>query len=263
MKLLHARRRPAPRPWLLLGLALAALMLGTVRPSAAADLHLAVAANYTGTMEVLAARFEAQTGHRLRVSYGSTGKLYAQIRHGAPFDVFLAADRRRPRLLEQQGLAVAGSRFTYARGRLALWSPGAVAVTGPETLRRGGFVHLAIANPKTAPYGLAAEQVLQHLRLWQSLRPRLVRGENIAQTFHYVDSGAAELGFVALAQLRGPKAPSGGSSWEVPEDLHAPIEQQAVLLRHGAANPAARAFLSFLKGAEAQKVNARFGYGGG
>ncbi len=238
------------------------MLLCSAGLSAAAEVRLAVAANYTGTMQVLAQRFEAQSGHRLRVSYGSTGKLYAQIEHGAPFDVFLAADRRRPRLLEAQERAVAGSRFTYARGRLALWSAGALPVTGPETLRRGGFAHLAIANPATAPYGLAAKQVLQKLALWKALQGRLVRGENIAQTYHFVDSGGAELGFVALSQLRGNGARPKGSAWSVPADLYAPIEQQAVLLNRGRDNPAARAFLRFLKGAQAQAVNARFGYGG-
>jgi molybdate transport system substrate-binding protein len=219
----------------------------------------AVASNFTTAMERIAAHFNAKSGHRVVVSYGATGKFYAQIKHGAPFDVFLAADSKHPALLEQERLTVPGTRFTYAVGRLALWSarPGDVDDPG-AILKTGDFKHLAIANPKTAPYGEAARTVLQRLGVWERIRPRLVMGENIAQTYQFVATGNAELGFVALAQLI--EGAQQGSYWLVPQELHRPLVQQAVLLQHGQDNAAARALLEFLKGDEARTLIEALGY---
>lgn len=223
----------------------------------AGEVHAAVAANFARPLEEIGAAFEKATGHRVISSPGSTGKLHAQIKNGAPFDVFLAADAERPRLLEEEGSAVTGSRFTYALGRLVLWSakPGFVDGTG-KVLGGKGYKHLAIANPKTAPYGAAARQTLEKLGLWNRVSPRIVQGEDVGQTFQFVVTENAELGFVALSQLEG----QAGSRWLVPADLHAPIEQQAVLLARGRDNPAARAFLEFLKGKEGRAIVERSGY---
>lgn len=220
--------------------------------------RVAVAANFTTAMKEIAGAFEHHTGDRVLLSFGSTGSLYAQIRHGAPYDVFLAADERRPRLLEQAGVAVKGSRFTYAVGRLVLWSAksGVVDAKG-EVLKHGKFARLAIANPKTAPYGSAAKQVLEHLKLWHTLAPRIVRGENIAQTYQFVATGNAELGFVALSQVMQI---GGGSRWPVPHDLYSPIRQQAVLLKRGKDNAAAHALIAYLKGKAGRAVIEHFGY---
>lgn len=241
----------------LLGAAVAAVAPGGTAP--AGTVHVAVAANFTPAMEVLAGAFREATGHRAVISSGSTGQLYAQIRSGAPFGVFLAADARRPRLLERGGLAVAGSRFTYAVGRLALWSadPAREMRDGRAVLAGGGFRRLVIANPATAPYGAAAVQVLRRLGLWARLRDKLVRGENVAQAFHYVRSRSAELGLVALSHLRAAGVPRS-RYWRVPAGLHDPVRQQAVLLR-GAAAPA-RSLADFLRGPEARRLIRRFGY---
>ncbi len=223
---------------------------------------MAVAANFLHPSEALQTLFATHTGHRLRISSGSTGQLYAQIVNGAPYDVFLAADQRRPRLLEERGLAVHGSRFTYAMGALTLWSPDAARIdeAGPRVLRRSDFRHLAIANPELAPYGLAARQALQTLGLWDALGSKLVRGENIAQTFQFVVTGNAELGFVALSQVLSPRNRAPGSRWNVPGTLHEPIRQDAVLLARGRDNPAASAFLGFLRSAKAAALIRSFGY---
>ena len=242
------------RPLLLLPLLL------TLPVAHAGEARVAVAANFTAAADAIERAFEAGGDHRITVSTGSTGGLYAQIRHGAPFHAFLAADARRPRLLAKQGTAVAASRFTYARGRIALWSPHPDLVNGPESLRDRRIRHLAMANPRTAPYGLAAEQTLQSLGLWQDLKGRLVRGENIAQAHQFVASGNAEAGFVALSQISGPNRPEQGSRWLVPARHHAPIRQQAVLLQRGAANPAARAFLAFLRSGQAAEIMRDYGY---
>lgn len=225
----------------------------------AASVHIAVASNFAQPLKPIVQLFEQDTGHKVKVSVGSTGKHFAQIRNGAPFDVFLAADRKRPELLEQQGLIVPESRFTYAAGRLAVWSPR--SKDAKQTLLRGEFSKLAIANPRLAPYGLAAQQTLQHLGLWEGLRGRMVRGENIGQTFHFVHTGGAALGLVALAQLHNPDVQNAsqtpGSIWVVPRSHHAPIEQQAVQVRPGAA---AEAFLQYLRSEPARAVMQRFGY---
>lgn len=244
-------------------LLLAAAALLVSAPAAAGDIKAAVAANFADAMNELVPAFGEATGHTLVPVFGSTGKHYAQIVNGAPFDLFLAADVERPRRLEEEGLAVAGSRFTYAVGRLALWSREEELVDpAGEVLAQGGFHRLAIANPELAPYGLAAEEVLKALGHWDALQPRLVRGETIAQAYQYVSTGNAELGFVALSQLRRPDGPPGGSSWLVPRRLHRPIEQQAVLLRD---SDAARAFLDFLRGGTGRAIIERYGYatGGG
>jgi len=230
-------------------------------PLLAGQVSVAVAANFTDATRQIVPLFEQATGHRVKVSFGSTGKLYAQIRNGAPFEVFLAADTRRPEKTEQAGLAVPGSRFVYARGRLALWSPRAGLFSDGEAfLKTGGFKHLAMANPRTAPYGLAARQVMAHLGLWQALAPRMVRGDSIAQTFQFVVSGNTEAGFVAYSQVKGWQGQSG-SMWLIPDAYYAPIEQSAVLLKRGGDNPAARAFVDFLKDEQARVVIERFGYG--
>ena len=223
-------------PILLIGLLLLA------SPLAAQELRVAVAANFLSTLKSLAAMFEAGEGVRVVPVAGSTGKLYAQIRNGAPFDLFLAGDVERPARLEAEGLTVGGSRHTYARGRLVLWSPLPNYVQGPNTLEQGDFRHLSIANPQIAPYGAAAAVALRRLGLWERLQGRLVRGESVNQAFQFVASGSAELGLVAASQLAGRE----GSTWLLPESLYPPIEQQVVLLTRSAENPAAARFLDFL-----------------
>jgi len=227
-------------------------------PQALADeVHVAVATNFAKTARALADAFSAETGHRVVLSAGSTGKLYAQIIHGAPFEVFLAADAERPQRLEAEGRAVAGSRFPYARGRLVLWSPDAGRIAGEDALLGDDFRFLAIANPDLAPYGAAARDLLEQLGLWDGLQRRLVRGEDIGHAFQFVATGNAELGLVALSQVSG----RGGSQWIVPPDRYAPIEQQAVLLEPGRDNGAARAFLDFLRSDPARAQIDRAGYG--
>jgi molybdate transport system substrate-binding protein len=235
----------------------AILMLCSL-PVSAADLLVAVASNFHPVLEEIVARFGAETGHRVRLVPGSTGKHYAQIRNGAPFDLFLAADIERPQKLEQEGLAVSGSRFTYALGTLVLWSPDEQLIDPDgDVLRSAPFRRLAIANPRLAPYGRAARQTLETMGLWEALRPRLVRGENIAQAFHFVHSGNAELGLLARSQINTLPAGSRGSAWEVPAELHEPIAQQCVLLRD---SPAARRFLDHLRAPETLAVIRQFGY---
>lgn len=224
---------------------------------------MAVATNFSEVVERLEVDFEGSSAHRLTVVTGSTGKLYAQIVHGAPFDILLAADRRRPELLEQEGRAVVGSRFTYAVGRLTLWSPdpARVATDGIETLRAGAFRRLAIAHPELAPYGAAARETLTALGLLDALGDRIVLGENIGQAHALVATGNAELGFVALSYVLSPRNRTPGSRWDVPRNLHAPIRQDAVLLVRSVDHAAARAFLDYLRSAEARAVLEGFGYG--
>lgn len=226
----------------------------------AEEATVAIAANFAEPMERLEAMFERRSGHALKPVIGSTGKLYAQITNGAPFDVLLAADRERPARLEEDGHGLAGSRFTYALGRLALWSADPDLIEGEQTLRAGSFRHLAIANPKLAPYGLAARQTLEALGLWQHLQPKVVRGENVGQAFQMVETANAELGLIALSYVMSARNATSGSRWDVPADLHEPIRQDAILLEHGADNSAARAFLDFVRQPEAQAVLERFGY---
>ena len=232
-------------------------------PALADEALVAVAANFADAMSRLKERFEAGTPHTLRISTGSTGKLYAQIVSGAPFDVLLAADQVRPERLETEGLTVPGSRFTYATGTIALWSkdPDRIGVDGAAVLRRGDFRRLAIANPKLAPYGAAARQALEALGVWETLRDRIVMGENIGQTHAMVATGNAELGLVALSQLERPGQSSGGSRWIVPDSLYDPIRQDAVLLSRAADNPAARALLDFLRRDDVRTAIRSMGYG--
>ncbi|MEN9903883.1 MAG: molybdate transporter substrate-binding protein [Pseudomonadota bacterium] len=235
--------------------------MALVAQAGAAEVKVAVAANFSAPMHRLAQAFEQETGHRLLLSFGATGSLQAQIRHGAPFQVLLAADEETPRRLEADGLGVAGSRFTYATGRLVLWSqqPGLVDGQG-EVLRSAAYPRLALANPKLAPYGAAAIETLTRLGLLALWRPRLVQGDSIAQTYQFVASGNATLGFVALAQVYSDGRIARGSAWVVPARLHAPIRQQALLLDAGQGNPAASALLEFLRGGQARAVIRSFGY---
>lgn len=239
------------------GLALWLCLSGTAR---GADVRLAIAANFTDTGNELMAAFTEATGLEASASFGSTGKLYAQILHGAPFDVFLAADRQRPERLENEGLGVKGTRFTYARGRLVLWSPTPGVLDAPEAwLASGEFARLAIANPKTAPYGMAAREVLSRLRLWETLQQRLVRGDSIAQTFQFVATANAQAGFVALSQIRAWHHKEG-SLWLIPSDHYSPINQQAILLTRGEQNAAAHQWLDFLRSDTARSIIERYGY---
>ena len=247
-------------------LCLLGLLLFTASVTVLADpLRVAVASNFLMPAKELAARFEKTSGQAVTLSAGSTGKLYAQIVHGAPFSVFLAANATEPQRLEAEGLAVTGSRFTYATGRLVLWSldPDLLkAVDGADLIRRGDFDRLAIANPKTAPYGAAAVQTLRALGLAPArLGPRVVRGENVSQTYQFVATGNVDLGFVALSQVSNPERPAQGSYWLVPEDLHEPIEQQTVLLARAAEDNQAKAFLAYLRSPAARELIAAYGYG--
>ncbi len=237
------------------------LMTIFVLPVTAQEASVAVAANFTDATRDIVLLFEQATGHKVKVSFGSTGKLYSQIENGAPFEVFLAADSKRPKKAEAEGLAVKGSRITYAMGKLALWSAQAGRFAdAPTYLQKGDFAHVSIANPKTAPYGLAAQQVMQHLGVWDKLQSKIVRGDPIAQTFQFAASGNAEAGFVAMSQVKAWKE-RGDSVWDIPQEYYAPIEQQAVLLKKGEASVAAQAFLEFLKSSEARKVITDYGYG--
>ncbi len=231
-------------------------MLAT--PAWSGEVQVAVASNFTAPMQRIASQFQRDTGHKAQLTFGASGRFFAQITNGAPFEVFLSADDVTPARLEAQGNAVAGSRFTYAVGRLVLYStmPGVVDERG-AVLRTGTFAHLSIADPTAAPYGLAAIQTMQKLKLCPVLLPKIVRGSSITQAYQFVATGAAELGFVAQSQVI--KVP-GGSRWLVPAKLHQPIDQQAILLRTGAANPAAAAFIKFLKGPEAVAIIKRYGY---
>ena len=224
----------------------------------AAELRVAVASNFRHAMDSLADRFEAATGHEVTVIVGSTGKHYAQIVNGAPFDAFFSADVERPLRLEREQRIAPDSRFTFAVGKLVLWSPREEFVDAEgRVLLTDAFDHLAIANPQLAPYGAAAREVLESLGLWERLGGKLVRGENIGQTFQFVASGNADLGFVSRAQLETPGRTFGGSGWEPPQSHYSPIEQQAVLLRDTAAG---RAFLTFVQTEEARALIRAYGY---
>lgn len=239
---------------------LAVCLLVTAAQASADTAAVAVAANFQAPMEAIRSAFEKDTGHTLSVSTGSSGKFVAQIRNGAPFDVFLSADQQNPQALETSGDAIPNSRFTYAEGTLVLWS----AQTGiyPEALLKSGeFNRLAIANPKLAPYGLAATQVLDKLGLSSATSAKLVTGENIAQTWQFVSTGNAEIGFVALSQVRATQDGNPGSLWLIPSDAYEPIRQDAVLLKHGAHNAAAQALLDYLRGDTAKGIIQHYGYG--
>ena len=235
------------------------LVIFSASLSLGSTIQIAVASNFAPAARQIGTQFEAETGHRVVLVAGSTGKHYAQIRKGAPFDLFFAADSHRPALLEEEGFGVPGSRFTYAVGKLVLWSSKPDRpVAGAEALESQEFRYLAIANPKLAPYGQAARQVLVSLGIWEALQGRLVFGENVGQAFHFVSSGNAELGFVALSQLsRSSSAIQPGSHWRVEVDLYDPIEQQALLVVESSA---AQSFVDFVKSARGRSLIESFGY---
>ena len=223
--------------------------------------QVAVAANFTAPARALAEVFARTTGHEAKLSFGATGAFFTQIKNGAPFDVLLAADNERPARLEKEGDTVAGSRFTYATGQLVLWSakPGLVDDEG-AVLKHGQFGKIAIANPKNAPYGAAAVEAMNKLGLAATLQPKLVTGESIGQTFNFIATGNAELGFVALAQVLDGGKLKSGSMWVVPAQYHAPIIQDAVILNRAASNPAAKAWMELLKTPQSKALIRSYGY---
>lgn len=243
---------------LTLALALCSTVSGLTH---AIEVNVAVAANFTAPMTAIAAEFARDTGHTARLAFGSSGKFYAQIRNGAPFQVFLSADDAKPAKLEQEGMTVAGSRFTYAVGTLVLWSAKAGFVDDQVVvLKRGDYNRLAIANPKLAPYGAAAMEVLAALGVQEAAAPKLVQGENIAQTYQFALSGNADLGFVALSQVMQDGRISSGSAWVVPSSMHQPIRQDAVLLSSGKDNAAAAALMKYLQGDKVRAIIRSYGY---
>jgi molybdate transport system substrate-binding protein len=237
------------------------LALFAALPALADEVQVAVAANFTGPMQVIAALFERDTGHKASLAFGSTGKFYAQIANGAPFEVLLAADDETPAKLIKEGNAIDGTPFTYAIGTLVLWSADPKLVDNKgEILKKGGFKHLSIANPKAAPYGAAAIQTMSKLGVVDKLKPLFVQGENISQTHQFISTGAAELGFVAYSQVIKNGQIGSGSGWIVPGNFHDPIRQNAVILTKGKDKPAAIALLNYLKGDKAKAVIKSFGY---
>jgi molybdate transport system substrate-binding protein len=244
-------------------IAAGSVWMAAATPVRAEEALVAVAANFAGAVEAIAAEFTKDTGHTLQITTGSTGKLYAQISEGAPFQVLLSADAKTPDKLEEEGTAVAGTSFTYAIGRLSLWSSDGerigddpkAALTSAETL------HVAIANPDLAPYGVAAREAFTSMGLWEEIQPKIVMGENIGQTFSMVDTGAAQMGFIATSAVEIPGEEPRGSRYDVPQEMFNPIRQDAVLLKAGEGNAAATAFLDYLKGEKAKAITQSFGYG--
>ncbi len=245
-----------------LGVALVALLASAASslPSAAGEVKAAVAANFTEAAKEIGALFEKATGDKAVFSFGATGQLYTQITQEAPFEVFLSADQKTPKKAIAEGFAIGQSLFTYATGKVVLFSKNKDLVQGEETLKEGKFAKIAIANPETAPYGAASVEVMEKLGVYDSLAPKIVQGNNIAQAYQFVETGNAELGFVALSQVINKDE---GSRWVVPDNLYATIAQDAVLLKQGEGNPAAKAFLTFLKGPQARAVKEKYGYGVG
>jgi len=240
-------------------LAVYSMLLLTAQTSLAADLHIAVASNFSAPIKQLTTEFEITSGHEVTLSFGSSGKFYAQIQHGAPFDVFLSADQTKPAALEAQGMIAPASRFTYAIGALALWSSQADLVDqSGDILASQNFNKIALANPRLAPYGVAAVEVLEALKLRAATESKWVQGENIAQTFQFVSSGNADLGFVALSQIIGIGETE--SAWIVPSEYYQPIRQDAVLLPKAKSNDAAKAFMVFLQGPTAKSIIESYGY---
>jgi molybdate transport system substrate-binding protein len=234
----------------------AACLLASVNAFAGST-NVAVAANFTDAAKEIAAAFKTKTGHDAVLSFGSSGQFYTQIKESAPFQILLSADDERPKKLVEEGRAVPESRFTFAIGKLVLWSKDPNLVKGEETLKANAFNKLSIANPTAAPYGAAAVETLKALKLYEAVQPKIVMGNSISQAFQFVDTGNAEIGFVALSQLAGN---AGGSRWMVPQNLYSEIRQDAVLLKSGADNEPAKAFLTFLKGPEARAVIEKYGY---
>ena len=235
--------------------------LTAVASTHAAEAQVAVAANFAEPIKAIAAVLEKTTGHTLKISVGATGSLYAQIKNGAPFDVFLSANTEAPAQLEKDGLAQPGSRFTYATGKLVLWSADSTRVDAKgEVLTSGNFRKVAIASPKVAPYGAAAVQMIDRLGLSARLTPKLVQGESIGQTFNFVYTGNAELGFVALSQVLDGGKLKSGSMWLIPQNLYDPIRQDAVLLQRAASNPAAQALVQVLKSPNIKDLIRSYGY---
>lgn len=228
----------------------------------AAPVTIAVASNFVPAARELVAKFATDTGHEVRISAGSTGKLYAQIVNGAPYDIFLAADKQRPALLEAEGFGVSNTRMTYAVGSLVLWSvnPDFDAVSCRDYLEKPGRHHIAIANPDTAPYGAAAREYLLETGLWEQVQAQLVFGENIAQTLQFVATGNASLGFIAKSQSVDVRLPPATCSWPVPQSPQQSLEQQALLLQRAAGNAVAAEFLEFLSSSAAREVMLRHGY---
>ena len=238
---------------------LALLLFG--QTSWSATVLVAVAANFSKPMTEIVSQFEKATGHSAKLSFGSSGKFVSQLENGGPFEVLLSADEKGPEKLEQAGLTVPNTRFVYALGKLVLWSatPNFVDNEG-KILMTSNFKHLALADPKVAPYGAAAIDVLKKLKLFERLQPLLVQGENIAQTYQFISTANAELGFLALSQVIENGKIVGGSSWIIPDNLHAPIRQGAVLMKTGAENPAARALIDYLKSIPALAIIKKYGY---
>ncbi|MGE5490221.1 MAG: molybdate ABC transporter substrate-binding protein [Actinomycetota bacterium] len=225
------------------------------------EVQVAVAANFTAPMQKIAVEFEKDTGHKAVLAFGATGKFYAQISNGAPFEVFLSADDETPAKLEREQLAAPGSRFTYAIGKLVLWSAKEGFVDGKgEVLKKGDFQHIALANPKTAPYGTAAVEAMIRLGVLATVQPKAVLGENISQTYQFIATGNAELGFVALSQVVKDGKIASGSAWIVPANLYEPIRQDAVILAKGKDKPAATALAAYLKGDKAKTIIKSYGY---
>ena len=246
----------------LLTLLTATLLLAAAATTVSADeVQVAVAANFLGPMQKLAPDFERETGHKAVIVSGATGKFYAQIKNGAPFEVLLSADEETPEKLEKEGAALAGTRFTYAIGKLVLWSanPGYID-SAAQVLRKNEFRHLALANPKTAPYGAAALMALKQLGLYDAVAPKLVQGENIAQTHQFISTGNAELGFVALSQVWKDGKIAEGSGWIVPASLFQSLRQDAVILNPGKGKPAAQALMKYLRSEKAKSVIGSSGY---
>lgn len=235
------------------------VLIGSEVP--AAEVKVAVASNFSSTLNEISAAFKKETGHTLIISSGASGKFFSQIREGAPFEVFLSADPEHPKKLLEQNLAVKGTDFIYAVGKLVLWSSKENFVDPQgKVLQSTSLQHIAIANPELAPYGKATQEFLERKGLWTSLRPKMVVGENIAQTFHFVSTGNADLGFIAYSQIKDTPSLKG-SYWIVPQDLYKPLQQVALLLKTGDNNAAAKRFLDFLKSKEAKSIIAKFGYG--
>jgi molybdate transport system substrate-binding protein len=226
-----------------------------------ATVLVAVAANFSKPMTEIVSQFEKATGHSVKLSFGSSGKFVSQLENGGPFEVLLSADEKGPEKLEQAGLTVPNTRFVYALGKLVLWSskPNFVDDKG-KILMTSNFKHLALADPKVAPYGAAAIDVLKKMKLLEKLQPLFVQGENIAQTYQFISTANAELGFLALSQVIENGKIVGGSSWIIPDNLHAPIRQGAVLMKIGAENPAAHALIDYLKSIPALAIIKKYGY---